>query len=117
MTASTGFAVLSPKTNDYREYIYIAATSNSNIDRLTHLADGAAYPAVRPVIVTQAACVIPTETIIEQFNKLVGPLFQLREQNLRQSDLLAACRDSLLPKLLSGEITLNKAQSKTETAA
>ena len=48
LTGSTGFAVLRPQTPSDTELIWCAATSQDNIDRLTHLADGGAYPAVRP---------------------------------------------------------------------
>ena len=48
LTGSTGFAVLRPSKKQFRELVYLAATDPDNIDRLTHRADGAAYPAVRP---------------------------------------------------------------------
>ena len=49
LTGSTGFAVLRPKTpSDAEARLGGAATSQDNIDRLAHLADGGAYPAVRP---------------------------------------------------------------------
>ena len=40
ITGSTGFAVLTPTKKEFREFFYYAATSNENIDRLAHLADG-----------------------------------------------------------------------------
>ena len=46
MTGSTGFAVLKPLEKDFRDFVFLSATSPENIERLTHLADGAAYPAV-----------------------------------------------------------------------
>ena len=49
LTGSTGFAVLRPKELHDRESVWCAATSKTNIDRLAHLADGAAYPAIRPL--------------------------------------------------------------------
>src|SRR5579871_4127098 len=50
-TGSTGFAVLRPSRLEYTEFAYLAATAPDNIERLAHLADGAAYPAVRPEVV------------------------------------------------------------------
>ncbi len=47
-TGSTGFAVLRPAKAEYREFVYLAATAPTNIDALALLADGGAYPAVRP---------------------------------------------------------------------
>ena len=48
LTGSTGFAVLRPKQPHYRELVYCIITSAEIIERLSHLADGAAYPAVLP---------------------------------------------------------------------
>ncbi|MBL8866263.1 MAG: restriction endonuclease subunit S, partial [Planctomycetia bacterium] len=46
LTGSTGFAVLRPSKLQYAQFVYLAATAAQNIDALTHLADGGAYPAV-----------------------------------------------------------------------
>jgi type I restriction enzyme S subunit len=51
LTGSTGFAVLRPIATQYIEFVYLAATNPKNIVNLSHLADGAAYPAVRPEVV------------------------------------------------------------------
>lgn len=107
LTASTGFAVLSPKKKEYVELLYIASTSNESIDRLAHLADGGAYPAVRPDVVTQLEMVIPCDDLIEVFSELNRPVFTQMLDNLDENLTLKNLRDSLLPKLLSGEIVLN----------
>ncbi len=59
MTGSTGFAVLRPLERDFRHFVFLAATSPENIERLSHLADGAAYPAVRPDIVLASPFTVP----------------------------------------------------------
>ena len=51
LTGSTAFAVLRPATPTAREFVWCAATSQEAIERLGHLADGGAYPAVRPAAV------------------------------------------------------------------
>jgi type I restriction enzyme, S subunit len=107
LTASTGFAVLTPKKREHVEFLYIAATGDDNIDRLAHLADGGAYPAVRPDVVTKMQLTIPDSGVMQAFNRLVYPLFQNRESNLSAQSTLEALRDTLLPRLLSGEIGLN----------
>lgn len=114
LTASTGFAVLSPKSDEYREYLYIAVTSDSNIERLAQLADGAAYPAVRPDVVARTRCVLPGESVIRRFSAMTQAVFQLRNSNLVQAQVLADCRDALLPILLSGEISLDDGRSISE---
>jgi type I restriction enzyme S subunit len=48
--------------------------------------------------------VVPTEPICKEFAKIVSPLHLGMETNVRQGCELAVIRDTLLPKLLSGEL-------------
>jgi len=104
LTGSTGFAVLRPKKSDYAEFVYLAATDSSNIDTLAHLADGAAYPAVRPEVVVATPVVRPRENVPARFSAVAAPLLEAMVRRESESRTLAAIRDALLPKLISGEI-------------
>lgn len=106
LTGSTGFAVLSPKWPQLRELVYCLATSDENIDRLSRLADGAAYPAVRPEVVTSGRAVVPAPEVVEAFHNLVVSMFDFQMANWISNNTLGALRDTLLPKLLSGELRL-----------
>jgi hypothetical protein len=107
LTGSTGFAVLRPKESTYTEFLYLAATAPENIDRLAHIADGGAYPAVRPEVVISQPVVLPSKDVMSCFSKMCAPLLRLMAQNERESICLTAMRDSLLPKLISGELRVN----------
>jgi type I restriction enzyme S subunit len=48
--------------------------------------------------------VVPTSTELQKFNDSVKSLFEEIEANVNESARLAALRDALLPRLLSGEI-------------
>lgn len=117
LTGSTGFAVLRPIHARFREFIYLAATSAENIERLSHLADGAAYPAVRPDVVAERAVTLPSETVMDGFSRLATPLVERWEANKRECHTLAQIRDLLLPKLMSGEIRLREAEKAVEAVA
>ncbi|HBN9744976.1 restriction endonuclease subunit S [Pseudomonas aeruginosa] len=106
LTGSTGFAVLRPKSAHWLEFVHLVATSEANIERLAHLADGGAYPAVRPEIVVQEDVAIPTKSIVQAFSQHVKPLFAKILSNRKSAVSLAELRDTLLPKLLSGEISV-----------
>ncbi|MDQ7859299.1 MAG: restriction endonuclease subunit S, partial [Armatimonadota bacterium] len=110
LTGSTGFAVLRPNKPAYAEVVYLAATSRDNIDTLAHLADGAAYPAVRPEVVAATPIVHPDNDLLERLASASGPLLAKMATNERQSRTLAALRDALLPKLISGEIRVKDAE-------
>lgn len=49
--------------------------------------------------------VIPTVEIAEKFAERADPIFRLINENAKQSRTLSALRDTLLPKLLSGQLT------------
>lgn len=116
-TGSTGFAVLRPDLTSFRCFTYLAATSKANLDRLTHLADGGAYPAVRPTVVGETLVPIPPLEIAKRFEELVGPLKDKYAANEVESQTLSALRDTLLPKLISGEIRVPAAEKIVEEHA
>lgn len=113
LTGSTGFAVLTPKDSTLREIVYLITTSEENISRLTHLADGAAYPAVRPNVVTDEICFLPSKMVVDSFHKFAGPLFDLIMSNQKENINLSQIRDSILPKLMSGKIRVNISEEAT----
>ncbi len=102
LTGSTGFAVLRPKHASAAEFVYFAATAVENIERLAHMADGGAYPAVRPETVLATRIVRPCRRVLDQFSAVAGPLLSRVATNEREARTLDALRDTLLPTLISG---------------
>jgi type I restriction enzyme S subunit len=114
LTGSTGFAVLRPKNQRDRIFVWCAAISTENIDRLAHLADGGAYPAVRPDAVVATETVIPSTKELEAFCHAVSGNVDLMEANRAESRTLAQIRDLLLPRLMSGELRVAEAERAVE---
>jgi len=61
--------------------------------------------------------VIPPQPLAESFNEVICPLVDKIIGNIHQSHTLASIRDTLLPKLLSGEIRVKDAERFAEQAA
>jgi len=101
---------LSPKRAESAEFVYITATSDEAISHLAHLADGGAYPAVRPEVVVNLPCILPCDRLIAHFHKNVRPFFDQAVVNKLESSTLSELRNSLLPKLLSGELSVSDAE-------
>ena len=114
LTASTGFAVLRPLNSELAPLVYCAATRRENIERLSALADGGAYPAVGPELVAVTELVGCDSAAVPAFGRLCGALIDRIEINKVLSKTLAATRDLLLPKLMSGEIRLRDAEAAVE---
>lgn len=108
LTGSTGFAVLRPRKKIYRDFVYLAATNPENIDRLAHLADGGAYPAVLPNIVLATRITRPNDSVLSSFSYLVAPTLDRIAACDSESRILASIRDTLLPRLISGKVDLSK---------
>lgn len=106
LTGSTGFAVLRPKKINSTEFVFIAATQDSSIDHLAHVADGGAYPAVRPEVVVNIQTVIPTANVMAAFHDVVAPILAKAGENKLKIQTLATLRDTLLPRLISGQLRL-----------
>ncbi|MDE2837968.1 MAG: restriction endonuclease subunit S [Chloroflexota bacterium] len=109
LTASTGFAVLRPSHPHFRELIYLSATAFDNIEWLAHRADGAAYPAVRPEVLSETEVAIPVADtgVLTWFSETVGTLLDKIESVKAESRALSVQRDVLLPGLVSGEVRFN----------
>ena len=106
LTASTGFAVLRPTESQNSEFVYLAATQDGSIEHLAHVADGGAYPAVRPEVVAGIQITLPSGEILAVFHDVAAPLLAAVTKNQRQAQTLATLRDTLLPRLISGQLRL-----------
>lgn len=117
LTGSTGFAVLRPSTPQNAEFVYLAATADTSIDYLAHVADGGAYPAVRPEVVASLGCVVPTSPVMQAFHAVALPIFDKVAANQMQMETLSSIRDALLPRLISGQLRLHEAEARLQDAA
>jgi type I restriction enzyme S subunit len=57
---------------------------------------------------------IPSAAIVEKMNEIVRPAFAQQERFRRESRTLAALRDTLLPRLMSGELRIREAEQQVE---
>ncbi|EPB6718639.1 restriction endonuclease subunit S, partial [Escherichia coli] len=58
----------------------------------------------------------PPENLVKDYTKQVSTIYSLIENNARENNNLSQLRDTLLPKLLSGEITLPEAEEIAKEA-
>ena len=71
---------------------------------------GAVQPKISQANLRSIQVVIPPEKLLMEYNYRVEPLFTLLRSNEEENKSLAALRDSLLPKLMSGEIDVSGIQ-------
>ena len=75
---------------------------------LASLNAGSAVPSMTTDILNSMEVRIPSAERLAEFEGLVAPLYRTIKDNIRQSDSLASLRDTLLPKLMNGEIDVSE---------
>lgn len=75
-----------------------------------YIVTGAVQPKISQANLRSVQVVIPPEHNLREYNDLVEPLFSLFRANEEECKTLTALRDSLLPKLMSGELDVSAIQ-------
>ena len=79
-------------TPRFRELVYPSATVRDNIEWFAHRADGVAYPAIRPDIVSETEIVVHVSEagVLDWFSKTVSSILDKMESAKAESRTLAA---------------------------
>lgn len=68
---------------------------------------GSAVPSMTTNILNAMQLYIPDEKTLEKFENIVSPMYSAMQENTKESKILANTRDTLLPKLMSGELDVS----------
>lgn len=77
---------------------------------LASMNSGSAVPSMTVDILNKISLVIPNEKTFEDFNNIVSSLFSQMFNNSKEILHLTTLRDTLLPKLMSGEIAVDEVE-------
>lgn len=100
------------KGNNPKVAYYILERVDFNV-----YADKAAVPGVNRNHVHEEKIVAAPKLIQESFFQAVKPIWKQKKLNSQEIETLSNIRDALLPKLLSGQVSLKKAQKVMEVVA
>ena len=89
-----------------QEYLYFWLTTELTLAEMRMKGTGVAIPGLNSTAVRSLAVLVPPRPIVEAFTRQAAPLVTRLLANAKQSRTLAALRDALLPKLLSGELSV-----------
>ena len=94
---------LIPKHDKYRYYLFLFLRSYR--DELLALGSGGTMTLnINKTLFGDIECYCPDDEILFRFNNVVNPLFGKIYNNCKQIRILSKLRNTLLPKLISGEI-------------
>ena len=79
-------------------------------------ANGAAQQNISKAIVSSYKVVIPSVAVLAGFHKIAEVLYRSIRSNSEQAQILATLRDTLLPRLISGQLRLPDAIDQMEEA-
>lgn len=71
---------------------------------LKHRGGKAAIPGINQSDVKEQKLLIPTESVLRKFDDLTAELVNGIFNNVKQAQTLADLRDTLLPRLISGQL-------------
>jgi len=82
------------------EYLYVLLkTTNIN-----NIVTGAVQQKINQGNLNRITVLIPCESVLGTFNRSISKVFELYRSNLDQNKTVCTIRDTLLPKLISGQI-------------
>jgi type I restriction enzyme S subunit len=81
-----------------------------NLDRLLSLTAGSVFPNLTGADIEAFAVLTPPEALVLTYSSGADQLSAQIQANDEQSRTLAALRDTLLPKLMSGELRVRDAE-------
>ena len=73
---------------------------------MSSIVTGAVQPKISQANLKSVPITMPPINLLNQYNDIIKPLFDQIRTNQNQIQYLTQLRDTLLPKLMSGEITI-----------
>ena len=109
---STEFIVYEAKKQEQKDYIYSILDSVPFLNHLCSHTTGSTNSRQRatPKSTLDFTLCLPPDSVIEDFCHIVTPMYDLIASNIVENQSLAKARDSLLPRLMSGEIDVSAVQ-------
>ncbi|TXI42408.1 MAG: restriction endonuclease subunit S [Nitrosomonas sp.] len=108
LVVSTGFCVLTCTKID-PHFIYLLLTNNEMTDYLHTIAEGSTstYPSLKPSDIGSISFQLPPHNRLKEFSVFAQNSWKKIEKNHIQIRTLETLRDTLLPKLMSGEVRVD----------
>jgi len=101
---STDILVLRAKEKDWTFFTLFAFFQDSVVEYANLASGGTRMPRADWGSLSQYPISIPPLDLVNEFNEVVTPLIEKIHRNLEQIQKLENLRDTLLPKLMSGEV-------------
>ena len=105
VTTNQGFKSVVPKAHVGAAYIYFLL--KQLLPTIENMASGSTFKEISGTAMKSVPVVLPDKDILSMFSEFCTPLFGQIQKLEKESKDLAVLRDTLLPKLMSGELDVS----------
>lgn len=118
LVVSTGFCVIKCTKID-PHFVYVFLTTDEMTEHLHVIAEAStsAYPSLKPSDIESLELKLPPHDLLDEFAEMTDANWKKIEKNYLQIKTLENLRDTLLPKLMSGEVRVQYDEAVDQTEA
>lgn len=109
MTVDSHVTIIRASKQEYIYYLGLWATSHEHDFEMLQTGSTGQTDLPRERL-KQMQIVLPSDSILSSFSKVIKPIADIRIQKQQENQRLSALRDTLLPKLMNGEIDVSAVQ-------
>lgn len=107
MTLGNNIIMLRPEQENLQYYLYIWFKWLYGQSLIQGIKGGSAQPKFNKTDFKNLPIFLPPDDLLEQFHQIVKPMFELIDENNAEKKALTITRDTLLPRLMSGELDVS----------
>lgn len=107
MTLGNNIIMLRPEQENLRYYLYIWFKWLYGQSLMQGIKGGSAQPKFNKTDFKNLPIFLPPDNLLEQFHQIIKPMFELIDENNVEKQTLTIARDTLLPRLMSGELDIS----------
>jgi hypothetical protein len=115
VAVNQGFIALKPRPGTSN--LFLLRWCGAAHDEIVSHANGSTFLEISKSSFRPIRIVAPSDPVMDAFDRVTRPMYLKVVEQERESRTLAALRDALLPKLISGELRVRAAVSETERQA
>jgi len=106
MTLGNNIIMVKANNEYYRNFLYILFKWNYGQALIQSIKGGSAQPKFNKTDFKSLKIIVPIESVLKKFDEVVASIFNYIGKNDEEKINLASLRDTLLPKLMSGQIKM-----------
>lgn len=110
MTLGNNIIMIKSDIPELRLFLYIWFKWSLGQGLIQGIKSGSAQPKFNKTDFKNLPIILPPSELLQKFNSTVSPIFEMIERNDNENRKLSSLRDSILPKLMCGEIDVSEVE-------